>query len=136
VVRIPALAARTGDAGLIARHFVQHYARTLNPAVTGLAADARAVVDAWGWPGNVRELENRVKRAVIMAEGKLVTAADLDLGEAGADLNLRTAREAADRRAIGRALAQADGNVSAAARLLGISRPTLYDLLKAYDLQG
>ena len=136
VVRIPALAARTGDAGLIARHFVQHYARTLNPAVTGLAADARAAVDAWGWPGNVRELENRVKRAVIMAEGKLVTAADLDLGEAGADLNLRTAREAADRRAIGRALAQADGNVSAAARLLGISRPTLYDLLKAYDLQG
>ena len=136
VVRIPALAARTGDAGLIARHFVQHYARTLNPAVTGLAADARAAVDAWGWPGNVRELENRVKRAVIMAEGKLVTAADLDLGEAGADLNLRTAREAADRRAIGRAMAQADGNVSAAARLLGISRPTLYDLLKAYDLQG
>jgi two-component system NtrC family response regulator len=136
VVRIPALAARTGDAGLIARHFVQHYARTLNPAVTGLAADARAAVDAYGWPGNVRELENRVKRAVIMAEGRLVTAADLDLGAAGADLNLRTAREAADRRAIGRALAQAEGNVSAAARLLGISRPTLYDLLKAYDLQG
>ena len=136
VVRIPALAARTGDAGLIARHFVQHYARTLNPAVTGLAADARAAVDAWSWPGNVRELENRVKRAVIMAEGRLVTAADLDLGAAGADLNLRAAREAADRRAIGRALAQADGNVSAAARLLGISRPTLYDLLKAYDLQG
>ena len=136
VVRIPALAARTGDAGLIARHFVQHYARTLNPAVTGLAADARAAVDAWSWPGNVRELENRVKRAVIMAEGRLVTAADLDLGAAGADLNLRTAREAADRRAIGRALAQAEGNVSAAARLLGISRPTLYDLLKAYELQG
>ncbi|MBB4616605.1 PEP-CTERM-box response regulator transcription factor [Sphingomonas abaci] len=136
VVRIPALAARTGDAGLIARHFVQHYARTLNPVVTGLAADARAAVDGWTWPGNVRELENRVKRAVIMAEGKLVTAADLDLGTASADLNLRTAREAADRRAIGRALVQADGNVSAAARLLGISRPTLYDLLKAYDLQG
>ncbi len=137
VVRIPALAARTGDAALLARHFVTRYAPALNPAVTGLAADARAAIDAWRWPGNVRELENRVKRAVIMAEGRLVTAADLELTEGGegATLNLRAAREAADRREIGRALAQAEGNVSGAARLLGISRPTLYDLMKAYDLQ-
>ncbi len=136
VVRIPALGDRTGDAGLLARHFVARYAATLNPAVTGLAADARAAVEAWRWPGNVRELENRVKRAVIMADGRLVTAADLDLAIPSdpADLNLRAAREEADRRAIGRALARADGNISGAARLLGISRPTLYDLLKAYDL--
>ncbi|GGB20236.1 PEP-CTERM-box response regulator transcription factor [Sphingomonas metalli] len=139
VVRIPALAARTGDAALLARHFVSEYARSLNPAVTGLSADARAAIDSWRWPGNVRELENRVKRAVIMAEGRLVTAADLDLpagAEAAGPLNLRAAREAADRREIGRALAQAEGNISGAARLLGISRPTLYDLLKAYDMQG
>ena len=136
VVRIPALGDRTGDAGLLARHFVARYAATLNPAVTGLAADARAAVEAWRWPGNVRELENRVKRAVIMADSKLVTAADLDLATPAdpADLNLRAAREGADRRAIGRALARANGNISGAARLLGISRPTLYDLLKAYDL--
>ncbi len=91
---------------------------------------------AWRWPGNVRELENRVKRAVIMADARLVTAADLDLAAPvdPAGLNLRAAREAADRRAIGQALAQADGNISGAARLLGISRPTLYDLLKAHDL--
>ena len=138
VVRIPALAERTGDAALLARHFVGRYARTLNPAVTGLSADARAAVDAHRWPGNVRELENRVKRAVIMADGKLVTAADLDLAPAqgAAELNLRAAREAADRRAIGRALAQADGNISGASRLLGVSRPTLYDLLKSYDLHA
>ncbi|MDP1028394.1 PEP-CTERM-box response regulator transcription factor [Sphingomonas sp. KR1UV-12] len=138
VVRIPALAERTGDAALLARHFVSRCAATLNPVVTGLSSDARAAVDAWRWPGNVRELENRVKRAVIMAEGKLVTAADLDLAapDEAAGLNLRAAREAADRRAIGRALAQAEGNISGASRLLGISRPTLYDLLKAYDLQG
>ncbi len=137
VVRIPALVERTGDAALLARHFADRYAPTLNPAVTGLSADARAAVDAWRWPGNVRELENRIKRAVIMAEGKLLTAIDLDLAApaASAGLNLRAAREATDRRAIGRALAQADGNISSAARLLGISRPTLYDLLKAYDLQ-
>jgi two-component system NtrC family response regulator len=138
VVRIPSLAERTGDAALLARHFVDRYAASLNPAVGGLSADARAAVDAWRWPGNVRELENRVKRAVIMAEGKLVTAADLDLGAAPDvnGLNLRAAREAADRRAIGRALAQAEGNISGASRLLGVSRPTLYDLLKAYDLQA
>jgi two-component system NtrC family response regulator len=72
-----------------------------------------------------------------MADGKLVTATDLDLGdkaEEAAALNLRTARELADRKAIRQALAQSDGNISGASRLLGISRPTLYDLLKSYDL--
>jgi two-component system NtrC family response regulator len=137
VVRIPPLAERTGDAVLLARHFVTRYAKAMNPAVTGLAPDARSAIDGWNWPGNVRELENRIKRAVIMADGKLVTATDLDLGgtaeEAGA-LNLRTARELADRKAIRQALARADGNISGASRLLGISRPTLYDLLKSYDL--
>ena len=138
VVRIPALADRTGDAALLAHAFVARYAATLNPAVTGLAADARAAVDAWRWPGNVRELENRIKRAVIMAEGKRVTAADLDLGanDGGEPIELRRVREAADRKAIGRALARADGNISGASRLLGVSRPTLYDLLKSYDLHA
>jgi two-component system NtrC family response regulator len=136
VVRIPALKERTGDAALLARAFVQRLAPQLNPGVAGLAADARAAVDAHDWPGNVRELENRVKRAVIMADGRHVTAADLDLAGPAADLDLRGAREAADRRAIGRALAQADGNIAGASRLLGISRPTLYDLLKSYDLHA
>lgn len=138
VVRIPSLVERTGDAVLLARHFVTRYAKTLNPGITGLSPDARAAIDAHRWPGNVRELENRVKRAVIMGEGKLVTASDLDLGMPGEviELNLRAAREAADRRAIGRALAQADGNISGASRLLGVSRPTLYDLLKSYDLHA
>ena len=139
VVRIPPLAERTGDAVLLARHFATRYAKTMNPVVTGLAPDARAAIDAWGWPGNVRELENRIKRAVIMADGKLVTAADLDLdgkGDEVAALNLRTARELADRKSIRQALARADGNISSASRLLGISRPTLYDLLKSYDLHG
>ncbi|WP_298670163.1 PEP-CTERM-box response regulator transcription factor [uncultured Sphingomonas sp.] len=135
VIRIPSLAERVGDAALLARHFVTKYAKAMNPAVTGLSADARAAIDAWGWPGNVRELENRAKRAVIMADGKLVTASDLDLAEPDdAPINLRTAREAADRTAIRRALARADGNISNTARLLGISRPTLYDLLKGYNL--
>ena len=139
VVRIPALADRTGDAALLAKVLVTRYAKAMNPAVTGLSPDARAAIDGWRWPGNVRELENRIKRAVIMAEGRLVTAADLDLADPDAAedaLNLRTVREHADRRAIGRALARAEGNISGASRLLGISRPTLYDLLKSYGLNG
>jgi len=134
-VRIPSLAERAGDAALLARHFVKKYAKAMNVGVTGLSADASAAIDAWGWPGNVRELENRIKRAVIMADGKLVTAADLDLpGGEDLPLNLKAAREAADRKIIAQALARAGGNISNTAKLLGVSRPTLYDLLKAYDI--
>ncbi|MEP2988577.1 MAG: PEP-CTERM-box response regulator transcription factor [Parasphingorhabdus sp.] len=139
VIKIPALADRPGDASLLARHFQKKFTEEINPAVKGLAPDALAALEAWNWPGNVRELENRIKRAVIMADGKLVTAQDLDL-ETNDDepvglLNLKAAREAADRTAIRRAISQTDGNISNAAKLLGISRPTLYDLLKQYQLQ-
>ncbi|QQV76404.1 PEP-CTERM-box response regulator transcription factor [Sphingomonas aliaeris] len=138
VVRIPSLAERSGDPGLLAQHFLRKYAKAMNSAVTGLSPDARDAIETWGWPGNVREMENRMKRAVIMAEGKLVTAADLDLTGDGErePLNLRTIREQADRRAIGNALARADGNISNTAKLLGVSRPTLYDLLKGYDIHA
>lgn len=139
VVKIPTLAERPGDAGLLAKHFVQRFAPDMNPQVKGLAPDALAMIDAYPWPGNVRELENRIKRAVIMADAKLVSAADMDLGggeeDAAAVLNLKAVRESADRKAIRRALARTEGNISGAAKLLGISRPTLYDLLKLYDLQ-
>jgi two-component system NtrC family response regulator len=137
VVRLPTLAERPGDAVLLARHFLRRHAPAINPQVKGLAPDAADAIAAARWPGNVRELENRVKRAIIMAEGKALTAADLDLdGGAPEALNLRAVREVADRRAIGEALARADGNISATARLLGISRPTLYDLLKAYGMSA
>ena len=136
-VNIPPLAARTGDAILLAKHFVSKFAHEMNPTIKGMSTGALAAIDAWNWPGNVRELENRVKRAVIMADGAFVTADDLDLGDGNADdlqLNLKAAREAADRTAITRAVARTEGNISSAAKLLGVSRPTLYDLLKQYDL--
>lgn len=138
-VNIPPLAARTGDAILLAKHFVSKFARDMNPNVKGMSTGALAAIDAWNWPGNVRELENRIKRAVIMAEGAFVTADDLDLGDEDTDdlqLNLKAAREAADRSAITRAVARTEGNISSAAKLLGISRPTLYDLMKQYDLHA
>ncbi|MBX7502562.1 PEP-CTERM-box response regulator transcription factor [Qipengyuania sp. YG27] len=140
VVKVPTLAERAGDAVLLAKHFLTRFAKEMNPQVKGFAADALAAIDGWGWPGNVRELENRVKRAVIMADGKLVSAEDLDLPQSDKDggdlaLNLKAAREQADRRMIRQALARSEGNISNTAKLLGISRPTLYDLLKQYDLQ-
>ena len=141
VVMIPSLAERPGDAVLLARHFVTRFARSMNPKVHGLGPDAAEAIDAHGWPGNVRELENRIKRAVIMADGRTVSAADLDLGARQADdqslaINLRAAREVADRRAIRQAMARTENNISSAAKLLGISRPTLYDLIKQYQLQA
>lgn len=136
VVTIPALAERPGDPTLLARHFLRKYASEMNTSVKGFTPEALAAIEAWDWPGNVRELENRVKRAAIMADGKLVTAADLDFEDSGEGepLNLKAAREIADRKAIRLALSRAENNISQAAKLLGISRPTLYDLLKQYDL--
>jgi two-component system, NtrC family, response regulator len=140
VVKIPSLAERPGDAVLLAKAFLKRFAKEMNPQVKGFAADALSAIDGWPWPGNVRELENRVKRAVIMADGKLVSADDLDMGSEDDEelraLNLRSAREQADRKVIRHALARNEGNISSTAKMLGISRPTLYDLIKQYDLHA
>ena len=142
VVKIPTLAERPGDAVLLARHFASRFARDMNPRVGGLSPDALAAIEAYPWPGNVRELENRLKRAVIMADGKYVGAGDLDLprgpgeDDGAALINLRAAREVADRRAIRQAMSRTENNISSAAKLLGISRPTLYDLIKQYRLHA
>jgi two-component system NtrC family response regulator len=138
-VHIPTLAERTGDAVLLAKHFLARFAREMNPQIKGFASSALTAIDQWEWPGNVRELENRVKRAVIMTDSKFVTVDDLQFALPDDDelpLNLKAAREATDRKVIGRAIARTDGNISNAAKLLGVSRPTLYDLLKQYDLQS
>ncbi|MBV8971357.1 MAG: PEP-CTERM-box response regulator transcription factor [Sphingomonadaceae bacterium] len=137
VVRIPSLAARHGDATLLAHHFLAKFAREHGRTFKGFTPAALAALNDWHWPGNVRELENKMKRAVIMAEHPLLDAADLDLGDQEpAQLTLKAIREEADRKAIRLALARTEGNVSTAAKLLGISRPTLYDLLKQYEIEG
>ena len=140
VVKIPGLAERPGDATLLAKAFLARFTREMNPAVKGFSKEALVAIDAWSWPGNVRELENRVKRAVIMADSKLITASDLDLREPDSAeveaLNLKAARELIDRKVIRHALARSEGNISSTAKMLGISRPTLYDLLKQYDLHS
>jgi two-component system, NtrC family, response regulator len=136
-INIPRLVERNGDSVLLAKHFLARFAREMNPSIKGFAASALTAIDQWQWPGNVRELENRIKRAVIMADSKFITVDDLQFDQPDDEdrlLNLKAAREAADRKAIGRAIARTEGNISNAAKLLGISRPTLYDLLKQYEM--
>ncbi len=139
IVNIPSLSERTGDAILLAKHFLKKFAAEMNPAVKGFRPDALSAIDMWEWPGNVRELENTIKRAVIMADDNMISVDDLELEEDSDEMddfiNLKAARELADRRAIKRAISRTEGNISNAAKLLGISRPTLYDLLKQYQMQ-
>jgi two-component system NtrC family response regulator len=138
VIEIPPLRERPGDATLLAKHFLDRFSADQGRSLRGFTEDALAAVEAHNWPGNVRELENRVKRATVMAEGNRVSAADLDLTPDDQDaepLNLKKVRELAERQALQRAMAQADGNVSQAAKLLGVSRPTLYDLMRQHNLK-
>lgn len=134
-INIPPLRNRLGDKVLLARHFKLKFAKEHGQNVTGFTPDAIAAIENYNWPGNIREMENKIKRAVIMADGKYVTREDLGLAEAGElSLNLRHVRQEAERGAILRALSMTDNNISAAAKLLGITRPTFYDLIKKYDM--
>jgi two-component system NtrC family response regulator len=138
VVEIPPLRARKGDAALLAHSFVHKYAAEQRRGAMTLLPDAIAAIEAHAWPGNVRELENVVKRAVIMADGLTIGAADLGMGLADAEpaiLNLRRVREEAEKDAVLRVLGRVNGNYSKAAELLGVSRPTLYDLMHRCGLK-
>jgi two-component system NtrC family response regulator len=139
VVTIPPLRARKGDPALLAHAFVRRFAAEYNRANISLSEDALRATEAYGWPGNVRELENCIKRAVIMAEGQQITRADLGLDMAAEDgdgyIDLRHVRDEAERGAVVTALGRANGNVVRAAELLGVSRPTLYDIMHRLGLK-
>ncbi len=137
-IEIPPLRKRTGDILLLARSFLMRFNEQLNRNVRNFREDAVAAMEAHEWPGNVREMENRIKRAVIMADDNLLSAEDLQLQISTPNnlpLNLRQVREQAETEAVLRALAIAEGNMSRAAELLGITRPTLYALVDKYALQ-
>ena len=140
-IRIPALVERTGDALVLAKAFLARFAGEHGAPVKGFDQGAMNAIEHYSWPGNVRELESRVKRAVIMAEGSQITAEDLELADLAATegrelpLNLRQLRENAEQQAIIRALGCAGGNISEAATLLGITRPTLYSMLDKYGMK-
>ncbi|MBN9423576.1 MAG: PEP-CTERM-box response regulator transcription factor [Candidatus Accumulibacter sp. 66-26] len=139
VVNIPPLRARQGDAALLAHALVRRFADEQNRGAMTLREDALRAIEAHTWPGNVRELENCIKRAVIMADGNQITIADVGLEpvpESGTEpLDLRQVRDDAEKRVVITALGRVDGNVVKAAELLGVSRPTLYDLMRRFGLK-
>ena len=141
VLTIPPLRERAGDAVLLAQHFKNRICRQEGRPALTFGADALAQIAHHKWPGNVREMENCVKRAVIMASGPMIMAEDLDLDadidqSAPRPFNLREVREKAEYQAVVAALAEVDGNIVKASELLGVSRPTLYDLLERHDIRA
>ena len=142
VVNIPPLRSRNGDAVLLAHAFLRRFSQEQRRGSLQFSDDALDAIERHPWPGNVRELLNAVKRASIMADGERITCDDLGLpaparegAAAAAELDLRTVREAAERQAIVAALARANGNIVKASELLGVSRPTLYDLMKKLSIK-
>jgi two-component system NtrC family response regulator len=133
VIKLPPLRDRGEDVDLLAREFLQQFAAQCDKPSLTFAPDALRAVKRHTWPGNVRELQNRVKRAVIMADGKRVTASDLELTdstEAISATTLKEARENIERELVEQALKRHSGRISSAAAELGISRPTLYELME------
>lgn len=138
VVNIPPLRERAGDAALLAHHFKNKFCAQESRGTLHFAPDAITAIETYPWPGNVREMENCIKRAVIMADGNTIVADDLGLPGAVAEeepINLRQVRDDAEYKAIVRALARVDGNIVKASELLGISRPTMYDLLNRHAIK-
>jgi two-component system NtrC family response regulator len=143
VVNIPPLRARNGDAVLLAHAFLRRFAQEQRRGSLSFSDDAIKAIELHPWPGNVRELLNAMKRATIMADSDRLSCDDLGLplppesdnGAERSDLDLRTVREAAERQAIVSALARANGNIAKASDILGVSRPTLYDLMKRLTIK-
>ncbi len=136
-VNIPPVRERDGERILLARHLLVKFAKQQGRNIRGFSEDAHDAIDTYAWPGNVREMENKIKSAVILAEGKFVTATDLGLSaKESANLNLRSIRQDAETQAIRQALIRASDNVSKTAELLGVTRPTLYDLMQKYHIRS
>jgi two-component system NtrC family response regulator len=137
-IDIPPLREREGGRLLIAQFLLNKFAKQQGRVMKGFTDDGHDAIETYAWPGNVREMENKIKAAVIMAEGKFITAMDLGLSVAvnPPTLNLRVVRQSAETSAIRQALIRASGNISRTAELLGITRPTLYDLMAKYGIRA
>lgn len=139
VVDIPPLREREGDVITIANVLLQRYCRENHSKEKHFSHDAAHAMEAYSWPGNIREMENKIKRAVILSDSNFVTSEELEIQtdhDNSMPLNLKAVREAAETIAIKRALVYADNNISEAAKLLGVTRPTLYGLFEKYGLQA
>jgi DNA-binding NtrC family response regulator len=138
-IQMPALRERTGDVELLARYFFKQFAHEKRRSLRGFSRDALDAMNRYEWPGNVRELINRVRRAVVMSEGRLLTARDLGLDEVVHGhkvVTLDQAREHAERQTVLSALSRNPNNIARAAKELGVSRVTLYRLIEKHQLRG
>lgn len=138
VVSIPPLRDRIGDAALLAHHFKNKFSAQDGRSSLSFSAEAMAMIESHPWPGNVREMENCIKRAVIMAEGSQINGEDLGLSASSTmeePINLRQVRDEAEYKALVKALARVDGSIAKAAELLGVSRPTIYDLMNRHGIK-
>ncbi|MGB5445094.1 MAG: PEP-CTERM-box response regulator transcription factor [Psychromonas sp.] len=134
-IDIPPLRERSADKVLLARYLLKKYTQKEHLKILGFTEDAISAIEEYAWPGNIRELGNKITRAAIMCEQKFINAEDLGLKSAeSVPLNLKVIRESAEINALKTTLNATDNNISAAAKLLGVTRPTLYDLLKKHNL--
>lgn len=139
VITIPPLRERIGDAALLAHHFKNKFSANEGRTSLNFSQEAMDLIESYPWPGNVREMENCIKRAVIMADGPQISVEDLGLSASARieeHMNLRQVRDEAEYKALVKALARVDGNIVKAAELLGISRPTLYDLMNRHGIKS
>ena len=135
VINIPPLREREGDKILIANHLLKKFSAAEKRNIKGFTSEANQAIESYNWPGNIREMENKIKRSVIMSESKHINPTDLALDNTEPlSINLREVRQNAEKNAINKALLMTVGNYSASAKLLGITRPTLYDLIKKYHI--
>jgi two-component system NtrC family response regulator len=143
-VKLPPLRERQGDVMLLANLFLQSFCERFGRKIRGFSLSALDVLKSYEWPGNVRELENRIQRAVIMAESSVVESGDLGFTDtltttrptplAAEIVTLREAKDKIEKELAVSAIARCAGNIAKAAELLGVSRPTLYDIIKKHNL--
>jgi two-component system NtrC family response regulator len=136
-VALPPLRERKEDVLLLARVFLERYTQANKKKIKGFTQQALDAIEQYNWPGNVRELENRIKRAVIMTDEKKITPADLEISAGGVPrerLGLREARDLLEKEMVVKAIARNEGNLTKASTELGVSRPTLYDLMEKFGI--
>ena len=143
-IHLPPLREREDDVRILAEYFLDRIARDLGKTLAGFTPDALACLNTYGWPGNIRELENKLRRAVLLADSTLLTAEEMGFGESDYALNglgltdktLKEARAMLEKKMVLAALTKYEGNIVKASEALGISRPTMYDLLKKHEINN
>ena len=136
-ISLPPLRERNEDVLLLARVFLERYTQANKKKIKGFTQQALDAIEQYNWPGNVRELENRIKRAVIMTDEKKITPEDLEISQAGVPrerLGLREARDLLEKEMVVKSIARNEGNLTKASTELGVSRPTLYDLMEKFGI--